>query len=156
MNRAKVTICTEDEDESLKLAFRLGEVLSPGIYLLKGQMGAGKTAFVKAFTRGAGSDATTSSPTYAIVQEYETDRGMVYHFDLYRLEDPDELYAIGFDDYLEEKDAFLMIEWPELAGELEEEVVEIEIEPLENGRRFTFAGPEDVIQTIQTAAEVSV
>lgn len=141
-------VLTRNRDETLALARALGEKLSPAIILLEGEMGAGKTAFSKAFAEGAGSHDDTGSPTYAIVSEYEGDRGPIYHFDLYRIEDLDELYAVGFDDYLDQDAATLLVEWPDVA-ELEDDpalknrIVKIELTPEGDGRRLSISGTED-------------
>ena len=83
------------------------------ILLLKGNLGAGKTTFTQFLLKNLGSDADVSSPTYAIVNEYDTPKGNVFHFDLYRLKSADEVEDIGMHEYL--NNAFLsIIEWPEV------------------------------------------
>lgn len=151
-------VLTRNRDETLTLARTLGEHLSPAIILLEGEMGAGKTAFSKAFAEGAGSHDDTGSPTYAIVSEYEGEKGPIYHFDLYRIEDLDELYAVGFDDYLDQEDATLLVEWPDVA-ELEDDpalksrIVKIELTPEGDGRRVSITGSdareEEIRQILQ-------
>lgn len=155
-------VLTRNRDETLSLARRLGERLSPAILLLYGAMGAGKTAFTKAFAEGAGSTDDTGSPTYAIVSEYEGRRGPIYHFDLYRIEDPDELYAVGFDDYLDEPEATLIVEWPQIARleddpALRERIIRISLAPEGDGRRLgiTAAGEreEEIRQILENRRE---
>ena len=112
-----LSIRTRSPEETERMAARLGEKLeAPLIFLLNGGLGAGKTAFSKAFAKGAGSTDDTASPTYTIAATYDSPRGPIHHFDLYRLADPDELYETGFDDYLEDETAFLLVEWPEKAA----------------------------------------
>ncbi|MBP3436622.1 MAG: tRNA (adenosine(37)-N6)-threonylcarbamoyltransferase complex ATPase subunit type 1 TsaE [Clostridia bacterium] len=82
---------------------------------LFGEMGVGKTAFVRGFCRALGIDGV-HSPTYALVNEYRG-KATVYHFDLYRMWDEDDLYAIDFDSYVD-KDAILLCEWSERLGSL--------------------------------------
>lgn len=89
------------------------------IFLLEGNLGAGKTTFVKAFCNIAGVKGEVSSPTFSIVHEYEG-KDTIYHFDLYRLESADELYKIGFEEYLG-YEGFKLIEWPEIAREIIDE-----------------------------------
>ena len=83
---------------------------------LRGEMGVGKTAFVRGFARPLGISGV-KSPTYTVVNEYRGDPIPVFHFDLYRIADEDELYAIGFDDYLG-RDGFILCEWSENGGEM--------------------------------------
>lgn len=102
--------------------------LYPGkrIVALTGDLGAGKTASVKAFLKALGSKDDVSSPTFSLVNEYESERGVVYHFDLYRLEDPEEILAIGLEEYLE-SGAYCFIEWPEKIAELLPESMTIRV-----------------------------
>lgn len=90
--------------------------LQYNILLLKGNLGAGKTTFTQFLMKNLGSEDEISSPTYSIVNEYHTPKGKVYHFDLYRLKNIDEVYDIGIEEYLD--NAFLcIIEWPEVYEE---------------------------------------
>jgi tRNA threonylcarbamoyladenosine biosynthesis protein TsaE len=76
-------------------------------------MGSGKTTLIKSLLKTMGSDDQAHSPSFSLVNEYVTKHGIVYHFDLYRLEDPTEVWDIGFEDYLSSNN-WLFIEWPEL------------------------------------------
>lgn len=88
------------------------------VFALHGGLGAGKTTLIKGFCEALGVGDPTSSPSFAIVNEYRaTDGGPVYHFDLYRLKDAAELDAIGFTEYVD-SGAYCFIEWPELADDL--------------------------------------
>lgn len=90
--------------------------LQYNILLLKGNLGAGKTTFTKCLLKNLGSADEVSSPTYAIVNEYNSPKGKIYHFDLYRMKNIREVYDIGMEEYLDE--AFLcIIEWPEVYEE---------------------------------------
>ncbi|MCZ2084177.1 MULTISPECIES: tRNA (adenosine(37)-N6)-threonylcarbamoyltransferase complex ATPase subunit type 1 TsaE [unclassified Kaistella] len=87
--------------------------LQHNILLLKGNLGAGKTTFSQFLLKNLGSQDEVSSPTYAIVNEYDTPKGNVFHFDLYRMKSADEVEDIGIHEYLD--NAFLcIIEWPEV------------------------------------------
>lgn len=90
--------------------------LKHNIFLLKGNLGAGKTTFTQFLLKNLGSTDEVNSPTYSIVNEYSTPQGKVYHFDLYRLKNIEEVYDIGIEEYLD--NAFLcIIEWPEVYEE---------------------------------------
>ena len=90
--------------------------LQHNILLLKGNLGAWKTTFTQFLLKNLGSTDEVNSPTYSIVNEYNTPKGKVYHFDLYRLKNIEEVYDIGIEEYLD--NAFLcIIEWPEVYEE---------------------------------------
>lgn len=90
--------------------------LQHNIFLLKGNLGAGKTTFTQFLLKKLGSTDEVNSPTYSIVNEYNTPKGKIYHFDLYRLKSIEEVYDIGIEEYLD--NAFLcIIEWPEVYEE---------------------------------------
>lgn len=95
------------------IAEKVGSTLQHNILLLKGNLGAGKTTFTQFLLKKLGSEDEVSSPTYSIVNEYSTPQGKIFHFDLYRLKNIDEVYDIGIEEYLD--NAFLcIIEWPEV------------------------------------------
>ncbi|WP_262151833.1 tRNA (adenosine(37)-N6)-threonylcarbamoyltransferase complex ATPase subunit type 1 TsaE [Chryseobacterium foetidum] len=90
--------------------------LKHNILLLKGNLGAGKTTFTQVLLKNLGSKDEVNSPTYSIVNEYSSQKGKVFHFDLYRLKNIEEVYDIGIEEYLD--NSFLcIIEWPEVYEE---------------------------------------
>ena len=109
------------------------------ILLLKGNLGAGKTTFTKFLLKNLGSKDEVSSPTYAIVNEYHTPKGKVFHFDLYRMKNITEVYDIGMDEYLDNAQ-LCIIEWPEIYEEELEGLPhhEITITNNEEKRTVTF------------------
>ncbi|MCX6353031.1 MAG: tRNA (adenosine(37)-N6)-threonylcarbamoyltransferase complex ATPase subunit type 1 TsaE [Bacteroidetes bacterium] len=105
------------------------------VFLLEGNLGAGKTAFAKEAAKVLGIKDEVSSPTFSIINEYNGDENTVFHFDLYRLKTTDDLYQIGFEEYLD-KPGYKFIEWPEIAKPiLFGEVIEIRFEILVDGDR---------------------
>ena len=114
----------------------------PLIVTLRGELGAGKTTLARAICRGYGVPDEVTSPTFTVVHEYRGTRSPVYHLDLYRLEGPDDLANIGWDDILS-AEALVLIEWPERAAEmLPADHVPILLQHLPNdpARRLLYAG----------------
>jgi tRNA threonylcarbamoyladenosine biosynthesis protein TsaE len=110
-----------------------------GKYAIYGKMGVGKTTFIKAVCFELGAKDIVSSPSFAIINEYQTISGvLIYHFDLYRIRDKQELFDIGYEDYFY-SDAYIFVEWPENAEEiLPEDIQRVKIEESEDGSRTIF------------------
>lgn len=110
-----------DEQATEHLAKRLAACLhAPLLLTFRGELGAGKTTFIRAMLRGMGIDSPIKSPTFSLVESYTIGHGMncyIHHFDLYRVQEVEELEYIGFRDYFA-KDAICCIEWPEKAGSM--------------------------------------
>ena len=106
-----------NEAETEALAARLGAVLQPGTVLAYvGNLGMGKTAFTRGLAKGLGYTGRVTSPTFNIVNEYEGGRLPLFHFDMYRLEDADALFDIGWEDYLD-REGVCAVEWSERVTE---------------------------------------
>lgn len=104
---------THSETETEELGERLGERALPGtVIAFTGDLGAGKTAFTRGLARGLGIDGRVTSPTFTIVNEYDGGRLPLFHFDMYRLESSDELFDIGWEDYLA-RNGVCAVEWSE-------------------------------------------
>ena len=130
-----VTIHNEKELEKVVQHF-LSIAGNIKVVLLHGDLGAGKTTFVKRFAAELGADEEASSPTYSLVNEYSTPEGKIYHIDLYRLNDTHEAQDMGIEEYIY-SDEYCFIEWPEIIQNLVEEAVVITIESLpDNSRKF--------------------
>lgn len=108
-----MTFETYSSEETFELGKKYG-IASKAleVYALSGDLGVGKTVFTKGFAEGLGINDPITSPTFTIVQEYRSGRIPLFHFDAYRIADPDEMLEIGFDEYLD-SDGVCLIEWPE-------------------------------------------
>lgn len=104
--------------ETTNIGRQLGKILNPGdIVCLTGDLGTGKTHITKGIAEGLSITENITSPTFTIVNEYESGRLKLYHFDVYRVSDPDEIYAIGFDDYIF-GEGVSIIEWANYIEEI--------------------------------------
>ena len=120
---------TNTPQETFAVGKKIGENARPGqIYTLTGDLGVGKTVFTQGVAAGLGIDEPINSPTFTIIQEYESGRLPLYHFDVYRIGDIEEMEEIGYDDYFF-GEGICLIEWAELIEEiLPENVISITIE----------------------------
>ena len=134
---------TNSPEETEALGEKLGKILTPGTILAyRGDLGAGKTAFTRGLARGLGCRELVTSPTYTIVNEYLGGRLPLFHFDMYRLRSSDDLFDIGWDDYLE-RGGICAVEWSENVADAMEDPVTVTIEKTgENSRRITLERSE--------------
>ncbi len=123
----------------------VGAVLKPGTVLAyEGDLGAGKTAFTRGLARGLGATESVTSPTYTIVNEYLSGRIPLFHFDMYRLSCADDLWDIGWEDYLE-RGGVCAVEWSENVAEAMEGAIRVRIEKTgPETRRITVEGGDEL------------
>ena len=133
-----ITHCPEETE---RVGAALAKQLMPGTVLAyRGDLGAGKTAFTRGIARGLGFAEPVTSPTYTIVNEYLSGRLPLFHFDMYRLHSADDLFDIGWEDYLE-RGGICAVEWSENVEDALENPVTVTIEKLgEDSRRITITG----------------
>ena len=136
---------TQSPEQTEALGFALGQRLSPGdIIAYKGDLGAGKTAFTRGLAKGLGCTEQVTSPTYTIVNEYLSGRLPLFHFDMYRLASSEDLWGIGWDDYLD-RNGVCAVEWSENVEDAMENALWVTIESLGgDGRRITLEGEKDL------------
>jgi len=127
--------------ETEKLGAALAQRLSAGTILAyRGDLGAGKTAFTRGLARGLGCSELVTSPTYTIVNEYLGGRLPLFHFDMYRLASSDDLWDIGWEDYLD-RNGICAVEWSENVDDAMEDAIYVTIEKTgEESRRITIEG----------------
>ena len=132
---------TNSPRETEMIGAALAKQLSPGTILAyRGDLGAGKTAFTRGLAKGLGCEELVTSPTYTIVNEYLSGRMPLFHFDMYRLASSDDLWDIGWEDYLE-RGGICAVEWSENVEDAMEDAIFVTIEKLgEDARRITIEG----------------
>ncbi len=139
---------SESYEQTLQFASDFAKSVPRGSVIgFIGGLGMGKTAFTSGFVKGLGIDAEVSSPTFAICNEYIGENARVYHFDMYRVENWDDLYSTGYFDYLNDK-SYILAEWSEnIFGALPDDAIIIEIEKLgENSRKFYIKEKSDYLE----------
>ena len=136
---------TNSPEQTEQVGAALGKVLTAGTVLAyEGDLGAGKTAFTRGLARGLGAGDMVTSPTYTIVNEYLSGRLPLFHFDMYRLASADDLWDIGWDDYLD-RGGVCAVEWSENVDDAMEGAIYITIEKTgAESRRITIEGGEDL------------
>ena len=147
-----MTVITKSPEQTELLGKKLAELLRPGdVIAYYGDLGAGKTAFTRGLAAGLGIREAVTSPTYTIVNEYLSGRMPLFHFDMYRLSSSEELFDIGWEDYLA-RGGVCAVEWSENVADALTDAISITIEKdpaqldwrkitIEGGARFETLGP---------------
>lgn len=137
---SELTLNVMGEEAMTQLGSRLAKVTAGvGVIFLEGDLGAGKTTLSRGIIRGLGHEGAVKSPTFTLVEPYETGDVRAFHFDLYRLVDPEELEYMGVRDYFD-GNVLCLIEWPQRgAGFLPKPDLTITIRPHEQGRSVTLS-----------------
>ena len=132
---------TNSPAETEAVGAALGKIINPGtVIAYRGDLGAGKTAFTRGLAKGLDCTEIVTSPTYTIVNEYLGGRIPLFHFDMYRLRCSDDLFDIGWEDYLD-RGGVCAVEWSENVDDAMEDAIYITIEKLgEDSRRITLEG----------------
>ena len=140
-----MTFQTNSPEQTEAVGAALAKILTPGTILAyRGDLGAGKTAFTRGLAKGLGCTDLVTSPTYTIVNEYLSGRLPLFHFDMYRLASSDDLWDIGWEDYLE-RGGVCAVEWSENVADAMENPIFITIEKTgEDSRRITIEGGDDL------------
>ena len=136
------TLSIQNESEMMTLGGQIAALLPiGGVVKLYGDLGAGKTTLVRGLLRSLGFEGTVKSPTYTLVEPYSVASRHIYHFDLYRLADPEELEYLGVRDYFR-PDALCLLEWPDKAANfIPKADLEVHINYAETGRSILLKKP---------------
>ncbi|ACL68957.1 tRNA (adenosine(37)-N6)-threonylcarbamoyltransferase complex ATPase subunit type 1 TsaE [Halothermothrix orenii] len=140
MSQETWQVISDSVGETLKIGKITGELVEPGqIILLAGDLGAGKTVFTRGLAEGLGVDEDVTSPTYNLINEYDGDLPL-FHMDLYRLEEEEDIYDIGFEEYLD-REGVVVIEWPDIVYDvIPQDFIYVKIEKSNHDtrRKLTF------------------
>ena len=137
MSESKTWFCRTEEDTA-EIGRKLASIARRGdCFALYGTLGMGKSVLCRAFIRSLADAGEVPSPTFTLVQSYPAEEFEIYHFDLYRLKSPEEIFEIGMEDAL--YGGVCLIEWPEqMGGYLPRDVFRVEFQPEGKGRRITI------------------
>lgn len=136
---SKIVYISNNLEDTDRLAKKVASILKGGeVILLNGELGAGKTAFTKCLAKHLGVEEIVTSPTFTFMKEYNSGRIPLYHFDMYRASDEDELYELGLNDYLY-MNGVCVIEWNKIEGIKNPIVIDISSMG-ESSRRFEISG----------------
>lgn len=133
----KIELVTNSANDTIEFGKSVARAVEKGAVIsLVGDLGAGKTTFAKGVARGLGIMGNVTSPTFTILNEYVGEEKRLYHFDFYRIEDPDELVELGFEDYFPSADGLTIVEWAEKAPSvLPKKFYQITFEKIDDDKR---------------------
>ena len=133
----KIELVTNSANDTIEFGKSVARAVEKGAVIsLVGDLGAGKTTFTKGVARGLGIMDNVTSPTFTILNEYVGEEKKLYHFDFYRIEDPDELVELGFEDYFPSADGLTIVEWAEKAPSvLPKKFYQITFEKIDDDKR---------------------
>lgn len=133
----KIELITNLANDTIEFGKSVARAVEKGAVIsLVGDLGAGKTTFTKGVARGLGIMDNVTSPTFTILNEYAGEEKRLYHFDFYRIEDPDELVELGFEDYFPSTDGLTIVEWVEKAPSvLPKQYYQITFEKIDDDKR---------------------
>lgn len=149
----------KDENATIQLGKIIADQIENGVIIaLIGDLGSGKTTISKSIIKSLTNEENIPSPTFNIVNEYSLNGKLIYHFDFYRLEDENELYGIGFDDYLAQKNSIILIEWADkFESLLPKNYIKLNFEKLEDSRnvKITANGKKytDLVENLISIAK---
>lgn len=140
----KIMVKTNSPEQTMQFAEKLAPILDKGaVLLLHGDLGAGKTHFVKGLAKGIGSTITVTSPTFTLLNIYDDGKMPIYHFDMYRLSSKEEAEELGFNEYFDTKNSngIVIVEWPEnVEGLINCPHINVEIKKLDEECREIIVG----------------
>ena len=142
-----LTVETKNEEETMAVGEKLAKTVGKGVvFTMIGDLGAGKTHFVKGFAKGLGCNQLVTSPTFTLLNVYEGGKYPIYHFDMYRLSSLEEAQELGFNEYFDlvNLDGIVFVEWPEkVEGLIKCQHIEIRIDKIgDNKRKITLSSFE--------------
>lgn len=150
--RTTFNLTLTNEQDTARLARALIHSFKSGLVFLIGDLGAGKTTLTRYWLQTLGHQGAVKSPTYTLVEPYTIQNQPVFHFDLYRLQDPYELELMGIRDYLEQDQSLSLVEWPSKGeGILPEADLIIQIVAEDEQRQVTLTATTDVIELFTQA-----
>ena len=140
----KIMVKTNSPEQTMQFAEKLAPILDKGaVLLLHGDLGAGKTHFVKGLAKGIGSTITVTSPTFTLLNIYDDGKMPIYHFDMYRISSKEEAEELGFNEYFDTKNSngIVIVEWPEnVEGLINCPHINVEIKKLDEECREIIVG----------------